>query len=75
MEISCDNGFHIRECTGPQLRVTLENVGFEVPEFGGQNYIPNKLVFWPLQVLLKGSGYALRQFGGGQVGTQYLPSQ
>jgi ubiquinone/menaquinone biosynthesis C-methylase UbiE len=62
-----NNGFHIREFTGPQLREMLENVGFEVLEFGGQNYIPNKLVFWPLQVLLKGSGYALRQFGGAKL--------
>jgi O-antigen biosynthesis protein len=59
-----NNEFHIDEFTGPQLRSMLEAAKFEVVEFGGQNYINGALVFWPLQVFIKGSGYALRRLGG-----------
>jgi len=59
-----NNGYHVEEFTGPQFRGMMETAGFEVVEFGGQNYINGALVFWPLQVFLKGSGYALRRLGG-----------
>jgi SAM-dependent methyltransferase len=62
-----NNGYHIDEFTGPQLRMMLENARFDILEFGGQNYIRNGLVFWPLQILLKGFGYALRGLGGARV--------
>jgi hypothetical protein len=66
-----NNGYHIDEFTGPQLRMMLENARFDIEnarfdtlEFGGQNYIRNGLFFWPLQLFLKGFGYALRGLGG-----------
>jgi SAM-dependent methyltransferase len=59
-----NNGYEIEEFTGPQLRRMLEVADFEIAEFGGQNYIHDALVFWPLQVFLKGSDYALRRWGG-----------
>jgi SAM-dependent methyltransferase len=62
-----NNGFHIEEFTGPQLRMMLENARFDILEFGGQNYIASGLVFWPLQVFIKASGYALRRLGGARV--------
>jgi O-antigen biosynthesis protein len=59
-----NNGYHVEEFTGPQLRRMLEAAGFEIVEFAGQNYINSALAFWPLQVFLKASGYALRSIGG-----------
>jgi SAM-dependent methyltransferase len=58
-----NNGYHVDEFTGRQFRGMLE-AKFEVLEFAGQNYIHRALAFFPLQVFLKGSGYALRRFGG-----------
>jgi hypothetical protein len=45
-------------------RFDIENARFDTLEFGGQNYIRNGLFFWPLQLFLKGFGYALRGLGG-----------
>lgn len=59
-----NNGYHVEEFTGPQLREMLETAGFDIVEFCGQNYIHSALAFWPLQLSLKASGYALRPLGG-----------
>jgi SAM-dependent methyltransferase len=62
-----NNGYHIEEFTGSELGRLLESAGFEIVEFAGQNYIHKALVFWPLQLLVKASGYALKTIGGAKV--------
>jgi ubiquinone/menaquinone biosynthesis C-methylase UbiE len=57
-----NNQFHVREFTRRELDRLL-SLRFEVTDWFGQSFVNRLFVFWPLQVLLKGSCYALRRFG------------
>jgi ubiquinone/menaquinone biosynthesis C-methylase UbiE len=57
-----NNPYHVQEFTRRQFEAMLRR-RFEIVDFAGQNYVAKPLVFWPLQVSLKATAYALRKLG------------
>jgi O-antigen biosynthesis protein len=55
------NSFHVREYTMDEL-ITLLKTRFSIEQVYGQAFIRRALVFWPVQISLKGICFALRRF-------------
>jgi ubiquinone/menaquinone biosynthesis C-methylase UbiE len=57
-----NNPFHLREYTRDEF-VSVVEERFRVVECLGQNFIPNALAFWPVQVALKAACHGFRSLG------------
>ncbi len=56
------NPFHVREFRNSELAGLMDRQ-FTVSECVGQEFVPPALVFWPLELAIKGACWCLRPFG------------
>jgi len=57
-----NNKYHVREFSRREIYDLLSRQ-FHIKEWFGQSFVSRPLVFWPVQVAVKGACYAARHFG------------